>query len=192
MGVDIKFSQFCELGLNEDAPANVSGGTGVGSPSPTMANIDKPLSMVKRGKFAGKDYFDVDGECYSKCVHGKRKFQRYEKYVGNDETGEAIRQFGRENPKSSILVRHKDTGAMMYLRRVNEKIEYDYVELDPNMVIGDVLSASREEWFKYAGKRISSFLAKFKDQRVDVSKANKPNEYVLELPKGEFLEFSAR
>lgn len=191
MGVDIKFSEFRNK-LHEDAPTNVSGGTGEGSPNPNMANIDKPMSTVRRGKFAGKDYFDVDGDCYSRCVLGKKKFDKYEKYVGNDEQGEAIRQFGRKNPKSSILVRHKDTGAMMYLRRVDEGIDYSYVEIDPNMTIREVLSASQEEFFGYAGKKIGQILSKFKDMSVNLARANRPKEYVLELPRGGFIEFTIR
>lgn len=110
-----------EVELAEDAPANVSGGTGINSPNPDMANIDKPMSLVKREKFADKEVFEVDDQFYQKCIHGKAKYAKYADYVGNDETGEAIRQYGRSNPKASILVKNKNTQNMTYLRRINEE-----------------------------------------------------------------------
>lgn len=121
----VRFSEFAKnatpFPLKEDAPTNVSGGTGINSPNPNMANIDAPLSVVKRDKFANKEVFDVDDCFYTKCIHGKAKYAKYADYVGSDETGEAIRQYGRANPKSSIIVRNKNTQNMMYLRKINEE-----------------------------------------------------------------------
>jgi hypothetical protein len=104
----MKFLDFIEIAkqLQEEAPTNVTG-----------ANVATDQPIVRRGKFANKEVFEVTGDCYSKCTFGKAKYHKYENYVGNDATGEAIRQFGRENPKASILVRNKDTGSMMYLRK---------------------------------------------------------------------------
>ena len=44
------------------------------------------------------------------------KHDRYEKYVGNDKLGEAIRQYGRNNPKNSIILKNSGNGAMLYLK----------------------------------------------------------------------------
>ena len=40
----------------------------------------------------------------------------YEHYVGNDETGEAIRQYGRANPGKPIVLQDELTGSMIYLK----------------------------------------------------------------------------
>ena len=47
---------------------------------------------------------------------GKSRYVRYEKYVGNDKLGEAIRQYGRENPKAAIILKNSGNGAMLYLK----------------------------------------------------------------------------
>jgi hypothetical protein len=44
------------------------------------------------------------------------RYARYEKYVGNDKLGEAIRQYGRNNPKNSIILKNSGNGAMLYLK----------------------------------------------------------------------------
>lgn len=106
--------------MKEEAPANNVGsgniaGMGVGpqgEPGMSMA------SMVRRRTFAGKTVFEVDPEYFYKARMGKKNEHRYEKYVGNDETGQAIRAYGRDrkNKGKPIVLQHRDTGAMMYLK----------------------------------------------------------------------------
>lgn len=72
---------------------------------------DKPLT------FAGTQVYTVSPEVFHKCRLGKRKFDRYDKYVGNDETGEKIRSFGRTNPKHGIILKDAQTASMLFLRR---------------------------------------------------------------------------
>ena len=40
--------------------------------------------------------FTVDPDVFMKARFGKKKYHRYENYVGNDETGLAIRDYGRK------------------------------------------------------------------------------------------------
>jgi hypothetical protein len=47
---------------------------------------------------------------------GKSRYNRYEKYVGNDKLGETIRQYGRTNPNSPIILKNSENGAMLYLK----------------------------------------------------------------------------
>ena len=47
-----------------------------------------------------------------------------EGYVGDDEAGQEIRNYGLKNPKAPIIVKHNKTGHMMYLRHPTPK----YVE----------------------------------------------------------------
>ena len=114
--LDLSFKTIQKL--NEDAassmPANVTGGGELGGTA-TMANTEYAPK-----RFNNCAVFPVSGDRYSKCVLGKKKYAKYADYVGDDEHGEAIRQYGRKNPKHSIIIQHKDHGGMMYLRRVNE------------------------------------------------------------------------
>ena len=46
----------------------------------------------------------------------KRKYAKYEEYVGADEVGQQIREYGNSNYGKPIIVQDEITGAMMYLR----------------------------------------------------------------------------
>ena len=97
--------------LNEDTPTTVSGG---------IAMRDMPLGKPPKGlvmkKFAGIDVFAVDPNIYMKSRFGKKKFDRYKKYVGEDEVGNYIRLFARKNPKTPIIVMDSSSGCMQFLR----------------------------------------------------------------------------
>lgn len=96
--------------LNEDAPANVVGGVaGLTGDPPAPKKI-----MMRR--FANSDVFVVDTKRYMNARFGKKKYLKYEKYVGNDEIGNAIREYGRKYPKKPIILQDELTGAMMFLR----------------------------------------------------------------------------
>jgi len=102
-----------EVELEEDAPANsVAGGN---------VNLDPFKKKRKNAKvqtetFGGQKVFVVSPERYYDSRLGKARYARYEKYVGNDKLGEAIRQFGRSNPKASIILKNSGNGAMLYLK----------------------------------------------------------------------------
>ena len=99
-------------GLFEEAPANsVAGGN---------VNLD-PFTKKKKKKvqtetFGGRKVFAVSPERFFDSRLGKARYARYEKYVGNDKLGEAIRQYGRNNPKNSIILKNSGNGAMLYLK----------------------------------------------------------------------------
>jgi hypothetical protein len=101
--------------LSEDAPANAAGTGGIAGIG--VGPHGEPGGKVKRKKFAGHEVFEVDGDTFHKSQFGKTKHGRYKKYVGEDETGQAIRSFGRKNKGKAIIVMHPSTGAMSYLRR---------------------------------------------------------------------------
>lgn len=73
---------------------------------------DKPL-----GKFAGAIVFDCDPKRFMDCKMGKPKYHKYQYYVGDDELGEEIRQYGRKYPKHPIILRNSVDGSMLYLRK---------------------------------------------------------------------------
>jgi hypothetical protein len=70
--------------------------------------------MMRR--FANNDVFAVDTQTFNNARLGKKKYLKYEKYVGNDEIGNAIREYGRKYPKKPIILQDEKTGAMTFLR----------------------------------------------------------------------------
>ena len=102
-----------QLQLAEAAPANsVAGGN---------VNLDPFKKKRKNAKvetetFAGSMVFIVPPNVYYDSRLGKSRYLRYEKFVGNDKLGEAIRQYGKENPNSAIILKNSVNGAMLYLK----------------------------------------------------------------------------
>ena len=95
----------CVRIFEEDvSTGNMDGGTSAGS-------------SVGYGTFANTRVYTVDSERFYKSVQGKAKYHKYDKYVGSDEVGESIRQYGRSNPNKSIILKDAKTGSMIYLRR---------------------------------------------------------------------------
>lgn len=71
---------------------------------------------IDEDMFAGSEVFDVEPDVFAQCRLGKVRFHRWSKYVGDDAIGQKIRAYGLANPKKSIVVRDKRSGAMMFLR----------------------------------------------------------------------------
>jgi hypothetical protein len=72
---------------------------------------------IHPASFAGCRVFEVDADTFTRCRLGKRKYARYEEYVGNGSVGDAIREYGRSrHGKKGIILVNSTTGAMLYLR----------------------------------------------------------------------------
>jgi len=99
-------------------PANATGTAVVGTgDDPTVWKKKKRKNAkVKTEEFGGKKVFVVSPERYWDSRMGKSRYNRYEKYVGNDKLGEAIRLYGRTNPKAPIILKNSENGAMLYLK----------------------------------------------------------------------------
>ena len=112
-GFESAFELISEELLMEGAPANsVSGGN---------VNLDPFKKKRKNAKvqtetFGGKKVLVVSPERFYDSRLGKSRYARYEKYVGNDKLGEAIRQYGLANPKAPIILKNSGNGAMLYLK----------------------------------------------------------------------------
>ena len=110
-----------QLEFHEDAPANAMGVGGDGSQG-AIKFQDPILGKKKKKKkpvitrFAGNECFEVNPDVFEKSRWGKRKYARYENYVGNDEVGEAIREYGRKFPTRPLILKNNVTGAMLYLK----------------------------------------------------------------------------
>ena len=105
--INEEFEQF----LNEDAP--VTAVAGVATKGIPLGTPPKGLVMKK---FAGMDVFSVNPSLYPKSRHGKKRYDRYSRYVGEDEAGNYIRAYARKYPKKPIIVMDSDTGCMQFLR----------------------------------------------------------------------------
>ena len=104
--------------LKEDAPA-VSGGGGNVAGIGVGVNGEpggKRGKLIRRSKFAGQECFEVNSDVFDKSKFGKDKYKRYKSYVGECDTGNAIRDYGRKNPKKAIVIKNELTGAMLYLK----------------------------------------------------------------------------
>ena len=108
---DEKRLRKVKTALNEEMP-----GTNVSNVAMRGMPLGKPPKGLVMKKFGGVDVFAVDPNIYMKSRFGKKKFDRYKKYVGEDEVGEYIRMFARKNPKKPIILMDTSTGCMQFLR----------------------------------------------------------------------------
>ena len=102
-----------------EEPANTVGGGGVNLDPHMKKKKKKPAwedSKVLMNKFAGKDVFIVDSDMFHNCRMGKKKYHRYEKYVGTQRVGNAIKEYGRKFPGRPIILQNGEDGPMLFLR----------------------------------------------------------------------------
>ena len=101
---------------NEEIANVASSGqvAGLGDDPPVGKKAQNKL--IRRGKFANTTTFVVSSDLMKKARMGKKKYVRYEKYVGNDEIGLAIREYGLKYPKKPIILQDEKTGGMIFLR----------------------------------------------------------------------------
>ena len=112
---DLEFDQTTlrrlETALSEDMPVtNTAGVATVGIP------LGKPPKSLVMKKFAGMDVFSINPSLYPKSNRGKKKYDRYSRYVGEDEAGEYIRCYARKYPNKPIIVMDSISGCMQFLR----------------------------------------------------------------------------
>ena len=117
-------------GPNEEAPANSAGGGAIAGLDIGLTHKKKQEDekkakalkkmmvgeSVKMATFAGKDVFIVDSDMFHNCRMGKKKYHRYEKYVGSKRIGQAIREYGLKFPRRPIILQNGENGPMLYLR----------------------------------------------------------------------------
>ena len=118
-GFESAFELIGEDVLTEELPANSTGPNVVGTgddPTVWKKKKNRKNAKVKTEEFGGKKVFVVSAEKFWNARLGKSRYTRYEKYVGNDKLGEAIRQYGRQNPKAPIFLKNSENGAMLYLK----------------------------------------------------------------------------
>ena len=107
--------------VESEVPVNTTGAAVVGTGDDPMTwkpkkKKKKVEEEVKMGTFAGKTVFVVDSNMFHQCRLGKQKYHRYEKYVGTESIGQAIREYGLKHPRRPIILQNGDGGPMLFLR----------------------------------------------------------------------------
>ena len=160
---------YLSEGIEEDI-ANVTGG---------IAGLDgnPPASKSFLRRFAKNDVFVVDTERFNKARVGKKKYLKYEKYVGSDEVGNAIRDYGRKYPKKPIILQDDKTGSMIFLRHGRSGMFTEQFEKE--QLVEEVSQSQLKELEKYLDQLFKilnvdvSFTKHFLD-RVNDSRNGKP------------------
>jgi hypothetical protein len=157
------------VNLSEDAPANAVSGGGVAGLDDNPPVGKKAQKKYTTGRFANNDVFIVDNETYTKARLGKKKFVKYEKYVGNDEIGSAIREYGRKYPKKPIILQDGENGPMIFLRRGRNTFK-EHLELTEEVTQSDLkkIEDYADKLFKAVGVDIEftkHFLDRVNDER---------------------------
>ena len=115
------FTQFDVFKLEENVfvkeDANAVGNGAVAGINPGEEPPGPSRKLIRRTKFAGMEVFECNDDVYHKCMNGKPKYHRYSYYVGDDEIGQAIREYGLDARKKPIILQNAKTGHMIYLRQ---------------------------------------------------------------------------
>jgi hypothetical protein len=101
--------------VREDAPTNSVGGgaiAGLGIPNPILPNQAEP--GIER--FAGSRVFKVPTKNFVMAKMLKRKFAKFESYLGDPVVAKEISEYANKNWKEGIVLEDEQTGAMVYLR----------------------------------------------------------------------------
>ena len=104
-----------QVELKEALPANYVG-DGQQNVDMTPHKKKRKNAKVNYEDFGGTRVYVVPNDRWHASRLGKTRYARYEKYIGNDKLGETIRLYGRENPKSPIILKNEENGAMLYLK----------------------------------------------------------------------------
>lgn len=122
--------------FTEEVAANAVGGGAIAGTDDNPP-VGKKAQQKYTKRFANNDVFVVSSETYNKARLGKRKFIKYETYVGNDEIGNAIREYGRKYPKKPIILQDGENGPMIFLRRGRNTFK-EHLELTENVSQSDL------------------------------------------------------
>jgi len=105
-----------------DNPENISGR------EPDRLAIKSRKKKKLRETFAGCPVFTVASEDYSKCMHGRTRYERWNKKMNMEEVdNQDIRAYAHRNPGKPIIIKDSTYGTMSYLiprQNVNESVEY--------------------------------------------------------------------
>jgi len=87
----------------------------------------KPRRKKKNESFAGCPVFTVSNDDYAKCMHGRMRYERWNKKLNmEDIDNQEIRSYAHRNPGKPIIVKDDRYGTMSYFvppkQEVNENL----------------------------------------------------------------------
>lgn len=162
-----KFTDY--MSNHQNLTEEIANNVGSGNIAGTTGDPPKgSKTMIRR--FANNDVFVVDQDRYMKAKFGKRKYLKYEMYVGNDEIGDEIRQYGRKYPNKPIILQCEKTGAMTFLRYGKSGFFKESVDTVKYVTDKDLKEVERyaDSLFKAVGVDIQftkHFLERVNDER---------------------------
>ena len=123
-GIEDRFKSFFEqIDLNEmkkvmdeDAPINAVGDGSGGVKLYQKPMMPKPIRRKPSSFFGGHPVFDTHSDTVWKSRYGKKKHDRYNRYLSNEESDQGIKDYAKSNHKKAIILRDSRTGAMTFLR----------------------------------------------------------------------------
>lgn len=104
--------------MGEDVGAAPTNSAGSGSVAGIGVGKDGEPGIKK---FAGSRVFKVPTKNFVMARMLKRKYQRFEEYVGDANLSKEIAEYANKNYGAGIVLEDESTGAMMYLRYGNGK-----------------------------------------------------------------------
>lgn len=113
--------------IEEDACANAAGNGGVagigvgpkGEPGvklPRKKHVDEDEDELEESLEDTAAVFEVDSDRFHKARHGKNRYHRWSRYVGEDELGQKIREVGKSR-KKDIVLKDGAKGPLMFFAR---------------------------------------------------------------------------
>lgn len=157
--------------VQEEVPVNSAGSGGVaGLDANPPVGKKAQAAIIRRAKFANNDVFVVDNETFKKARLGKQKYTKYERYVGTDPVGQAIREFGRKYPSKPIILQDGESGPMMFLRHGKRTMFKEWVSLQEEITSSDLKTIEQyaDKLFKAVGIDVAftrHFLDRVNDER---------------------------
>lgn len=107
--------------LPEEAPVNNAGGgnvAGIGvGPKGEPGRPAELMPLLRRKKdFAGQAVFEVSSKLFNEMRLQKRDYQRWGKYLQEEEGLDEIRNYARKNPRKPIILQDENSGCMCYAK----------------------------------------------------------------------------
>ena len=124
---DAKVGDTLKFFATEEAPTNSMGAGGSphfgqdGNVQGTDANLGS-TGPVRRQQFAGAEVFELNSEEYQSCMHGRKRYERWNKKLNMENIeNQDIRSYAHKTPGKPIVVMDKTTGVMSYFYHGDKK-----------------------------------------------------------------------
>lgn len=84
-------------------------------------NAMEQTPVVKKSKHGKAIVYHVNSDIYNNSFMGKKKYDRFLKYLGEGPIHDDVVEYARKNPEKSIMICDENTGAHSFLKVGKEK-----------------------------------------------------------------------